>query len=184
MFNAELCSNITGKFRRSFSSPPLDDRSATIPSGCCSFYFQVKTDNSQLHTPPSFGVAPCTQQTRRQGGHQAGPAELHFRLVMTPAKGDGPLPTPALEPNDSHHQLLSVPSISESISAKAPTLPNKERKEGSMPDTRKALGQLPAPGLAPKKSSGSHRGGVPSPGCSALLVLLHKRENRCRSREK
>ena len=49
--------------------------------------------------------------------------------VMTPAKGDGPLPTPAMEPNDSHHQLLSVPSISESSSAKAPTLPKKEMKK-------------------------------------------------------
>ena len=29
---------------------------------------------------------------------------------MTPAKGDGPLPTPAIEPKDSHHLLLSMPS--------------------------------------------------------------------------
>ena len=57
MFNAARCPNITGKFRRSFSrvtSPPLDDRSATTPYGCWTFYFQVKTNNSQLHPHPAF----------------------------------------------------------------------------------------------------------------------------------
>ena len=49
---------IAGKFPRDFparvTSPPLDERSATTPYGCCTFYFEVKTNNSQLHPHPAF----------------------------------------------------------------------------------------------------------------------------------
>ena len=75
--------------------------------------------------------------------------------VMTSAKGDGPLPTPAIEPTTATTCCYLCPPkiqrFSESSSAKVPALPKKD-EEGNRPDTRKAVGRLPAPGFAPKKS--------------------------------
>ena len=107
--------------------------------------------------------------------------------VMTPAKGDGPLPTPAIEPKDSHHLLLSVPS-------RDPEIFREQLGQGTsitQEKMKKATGLTPAKRWGDFQRQASRRKksvALTKEEClrlvSALRVLRHERENRCRSCEK
>jgi len=130
------------------TSPPLDDRSATTPYGCCTFYFQVKTNNSKLHPHPAF---LARNKPGDKGAIERALPKCHFYLkeamdtarpfivptvaspscwVMTPAKGDGPSLLPLSSPKTATTCCYLCPPkiqrFSESSSAKAPALPKKK----------------------------------------------------------
>jgi len=109
------------------------------------------TSKTKQTTHNSTPRLPCTQQTRRQGGHQAGPTEVHFLSLrghgycqpfhragagVFALLGDdaregrremGPSLLPQSSPTTATTSCYLCPPFSESSSAKASELSKKEK---------------------------------------------------------
>ena len=152
-------------------------------------YLLLPSQNKQL-TTPSTPRLPCTQQTRRQGGHRAGPTEVLFlplrgHVYCQPFhRADASVfallgddahegrRAPSYSRNrahDSHHLLLSVPSrdpeiFREQLGQGTSIIQEKMKKTAGL-TTAKRWGDFQLQALRRKKA-------WPSPRRSTFAWLL------------